>query len=90
MKLSEYAKQQGVRYETAHFGARYIDILLKGQGRTLEAVNLADNATKDVLADLTSIIYLFLQGSMGKDALPAKQKRLSSSFKQRMKRNAVS
>ena len=47
------------RDRATRFGARYIDTLLKGQGRTLEVVNLADNATEDVLADLTSIIYSF-------------------------------
>jgi putative resolvase len=43
----------------SRFGVRYIDSLLRVQGRTLEVVNLADNATEDLLADLTSIIYSF-------------------------------
>jgi putative resolvase len=43
----------------SRFGVRYIDTLLRVQGRALEVVNLADNATEDLLADLTSIIYSF-------------------------------
>jgi putative resolvase len=43
----------------SRFGVRYIDALLRVQGRALEVVNLADNATEDLLADLTSIIYSF-------------------------------
>jgi putative resolvase len=41
------------------FGFRYLDTLLKGQGRGLEVVNEAGNETEDLLADLTSIIYSF-------------------------------
>jgi len=41
------------------FGFRYLEILLKGQGRTLEVVNLADNNREDLLADLVSIVYSF-------------------------------
>jgi putative resolvase len=38
------------------FGFRYLETLLRGQGRALEVVNLAENGTEDLLADLTSII----------------------------------
>jgi putative resolvase len=41
------------------FGFRYVETLLKGQGRTLEVVNLADNNREDLLADLVSIVYSF-------------------------------
>jgi putative resolvase len=41
------------------FGFRYLDTLLKGQGRALEVVHEAGNETEDLLADLTSIIYSF-------------------------------
>ena len=43
----------------SRFGVRYIDSLLRVQGRMVEVVNLSENATEDVLADLTSIIYSF-------------------------------
>ena len=43
----------------SRFGVRYIDSLLRVQGRMLEVVNVSENATEDVLADLTSIIYSF-------------------------------
>jgi putative resolvase len=38
---------------------RYLDTLLRGQGRALEVVNLTENGTEDLLADLTSIVYSF-------------------------------
>ena len=41
------------------FGYRYLDTLLKGQGRALEVVNEAENEAEDLIADLTSIIYPF-------------------------------
>jgi putative resolvase len=41
------------------FGFGYLDTLLKGQGRTIEVVNLAENTREDVLADLVSIVYSF-------------------------------
>ena len=43
----------------SRFGVRYIDSLLRGQGRSLEVVNLSENGTEDLLADLTSIISSF-------------------------------
>lgn len=47
------------RDRATRFGARYIETLLHTQGRSLEVVNLAENATEDLLADFTSIIYSF-------------------------------
>jgi putative resolvase len=41
------------------FGFRYLETLLRGQGRAIEVINLAENGTEDLLADLTSIIYSF-------------------------------
>ena len=41
------------------FGFRYLETLLRGQGRAIEVVNLAENGTEDLLADLTAIIYSF-------------------------------
>jgi predicted site-specific integrase-resolvase len=41
------------------FGFRYIETLLKAQGRTMEVVNQAENSTEDLLADLSAIIYSF-------------------------------
>ena len=43
----------------SRFGIRYIEALLRVQGRSLEVVNQAENGTEDLLADLTSIIYSF-------------------------------
>jgi predicted site-specific integrase-resolvase len=47
------------RDRATRFGANYIETLLKGQGRTLEIVNQAENVTEDLLSDLTAIIYSF-------------------------------
>jgi putative resolvase len=47
-------KDRGTR-----FGFRYIETLLRGQGRHIEVVNAAENGTEDLLADLVSIIYRF-------------------------------
>ena len=41
------------------FGFRYLETLLRGQGRRLEVVNLAENNREDLLADLVSIVYSF-------------------------------
>src|SRR5262249_10209701 len=41
------------------FGFRYLDTLLKNQGRAIEVVNQAENGTEDLLADLTAIVYSF-------------------------------
>lgn len=41
------------------FGFRYLETLLRGQGRALEVVNQAENSTEDLLSDLTSIVYSF-------------------------------
>ena len=41
------------------FGFRYLETLLKGQGRTLEVVNWEENNREDVLTDLVSMIYRF-------------------------------
>ena len=41
------------------FGFRYLDTLLKGQGRTIEVVNLAEHNREELLADLVSIVCSF-------------------------------
>ena len=47
-------KDRGTR-----FGFRYIETLLRGQGREIEVVNQAENGTEDDLTDLISIIDSF-------------------------------
>jgi predicted site-specific integrase-resolvase len=39
------------------FGFRYLEVLLKQVGRTLEVANLAENDREDLLQDLSSIVY---------------------------------
>ena len=41
------------------FGYRYLDTLLKNQGRAIEVVNQAENGTEDLLADLAAMVYSF-------------------------------
>ena len=41
------------------FGFRYLDTLLKNQGRAIEVVNQAENGTEDLLADLAAMVYSF-------------------------------
>ena len=41
------------------FGFRYLDTLLKSQGRSIEVVNQAENDHEDLMADLMAILYSF-------------------------------
>jgi putative resolvase len=41
------------------FGFHYLEILLAGQGRTIEVVNLAEEGQADLLEDLVAIVYSF-------------------------------
>jgi putative resolvase len=41
------------------FGLRYLDALLRSEGRASEGVNPAENGTEDLLADLTASVYSF-------------------------------
>src|SRR5262249_13854993 len=50
------------------FSFRYLDTLLRSQGRAIEVVNLEENGQEDLLADLTAILYSFtarLYGQVG-------------------------
>jgi putative resolvase len=41
------------------FGFRYLETLLRGQGRAIEVVNRAENDQEDLMADLTATLYSF-------------------------------
>jgi predicted site-specific integrase-resolvase len=65
-KLLALLEDQGVdlivvehKDRLTRFGFRYLDTLLKVQGRAIEVVNQAENGTEDLLADLTAIVYSF-------------------------------
>ena len=58
------------------FGFRYIETLLKAQGRTLEVVNQAENSTEDLLADLSAIIYSFCARLYGQRRAKRKTERI--------------
>jgi putative resolvase len=65
-KLLSLLEDQGItlivvehKDRATRFGFRYLETLLRGQGRAIEVVNLADNGQEDLLADLTAILYSF-------------------------------
>ena len=65
-KLLALLEEQGIslivvehKDRLTRFGFRYLDTLLKTQGRAVEVVNQAENGTEDLLADLTAIVYSF-------------------------------
>jgi putative resolvase len=58
------------------FGFRYLETLLKTQGRAIEVVNHAENSTEDPLADLTSIIYAFCVRLYGQRRAKRKTERI--------------
>jgi len=58
------------------FGFRYMETLLKGQGRSVEVVNVAENGTEDLLADLVSIIYSFCARLYGQRRAKRKTERI--------------
>jgi putative resolvase len=47
------------RDRLTRFGFHYLETLLQAQGRTIEVVNLAENATEDLLTDLVAIVSSF-------------------------------
>jgi predicted site-specific integrase-resolvase len=47
----------GHKDRSTRFGFRSVEVLMRGQGRNLEVVNLADNDRADLLHDLVSVIY---------------------------------
>ena len=73
MKLSDYAKQQGISYRTAHrmwkrgehkdrltrVGFNYIKVLLNSQGKDVEIINEAREEKEDLMQDFISIITSF-------------------------------
>jgi len=64
------------------FGFRYVEVLLHGQGRTLEVVNLTDNDREDVLHDLVSVIYSFAARLYGQRRAKRKTEAIVAQLKQ--------
>jgi putative resolvase len=64
------------------FGFRYVEVLLRGQGRTLEVVNLADNDREDLLHDLVSVIYSFAVRLYGQRGAKRKTEAIVAQLKQ--------
>jgi predicted site-specific integrase-resolvase len=64
------------------FGFRYVEVLLRGQGRTLEVVNLADTDREDLLHDLVSVIYSFAARLYGQRRAKRKTEAIVAELKQ--------
>lgn len=47
------------RERLTRFGFHSLETLLETQGRTIEVVNMAENDTEDLIADLVAIVYYF-------------------------------
>ena len=64
------------------FGFRSVEVLLRGQGRTLEVVNLAENDREDLLHDLVSVIYSFAARLYGQRRAKRKTEAIVAQLKQ--------
>ncbi|HLY31735.1 MAG TPA: hypothetical protein VKQ36_11960 [Ktedonobacterales bacterium] len=64
MKLTDYAPTgRQLQDRLICFGFHYLTTLLASQGQAIEVVNQAENGTEDLLADLTAIVYSFVNGA---------------------------
>ncbi|GCE15353.1 IS607 family transposase [Tengunoibacter tsumagoiensis] len=73
----------------SRFGVRYIESLLRIQGRTLEVVNQAENGTEDLLADLTSIIYSFCARLYGQRRAKRKTEHIIEQLQEKVEEDAT-
>ena len=64
------------------FGFRYVEVMLRGQGRTLEVVNLAENDREDLLHDLVWVIYSFAARLYGQRRAKRKTEAIVAQLKQ--------
>jgi putative resolvase len=64
------------------FGFRSVEVLLRGQGRTLEVVNPAENDREDLLHDLVSVIYSFCARLYGQRRAKRKTEVIVAQLKQ--------
>lgn len=64
------------------FDFRYVEVLLRGQGRTLEVVNLAEHDREDLLHDLVSVIYSFAARLYGQRRAKRKTEAIVAQLKQ--------
>ncbi len=58
------------------FGFRYLETLLEIQGRTIEVVNVAENSSEDLIADLVAIVYSFTARLYGQRRAKRKTERI--------------
>ena len=63
------------------FGFRYLETLLEQQGRSIEVVNLANDAHEELLSDLTAIIYSFCARLYGQRRAKRKTERITAELR---------
>lgn len=68
--------------QVTRFGFRYVETLLRGQGRTLEVVNLAENDREDLLHDLVLVIYSFAARLYGEHRAKRKTEAIVAQLRQ--------
>jgi putative resolvase len=66
------------RDRLTRFGFHYLEALLQAQGRTIEVVNLAENDTEDLIADLVAIVYSFTARLYGQRRAKRKTERIAA------------
>jgi len=66
----------------SRFGVRYVEVLLHGQGWTLEVVKLAENDREDLFHDLVAVIYSFAARLYGQRRAKRKTEAIVAQLKQ--------
>jgi predicted site-specific integrase-resolvase len=64
-------------------------VLLELQGRSIEAMNLADDGREDLLDDLTAIVYSFCARLYGQRRAKRKTQRVAEALKRDDENDAV-
>jgi predicted site-specific integrase-resolvase len=63
------------------FGFPYLEALLQAQGRTIEVLNLAENDTEDLLADLVALVSSFTARLYGQRRAKRKTERIAAELR---------
>jgi putative resolvase len=69
------------RDRLTRFGFQYLEALLQAQGRIIEVVNLAQNDTEDLIADLVAIVYSFTARLYGQRRAKRKTARIAAELR---------
>jgi predicted site-specific integrase-resolvase len=69
------------RDRLTRFGIHYLETLLQAQGRSIEVVNLAENDTEDLIADLVAIVYAFTARLYGQRRAKRQTERIAAELR---------